>query len=176
MLIYLLLLAAAALIYLWQRHRFAYWSRRRFVQVAPSFPLGNLLPVLRRDASFSIYMMQLYRDTTEPLMVGLYFFLRPALLIKDATLARRILTQDFQSFHDRGTYHNPEVDPLSGHMFNMCGTEWRAMRTNLTPTFTSGKLRSMMPTILAEGDNLKRYLVGKAAGRVVVPMKELIDK
>lgn len=172
-----LLVALAALLYLGQRYALSHWQRSGFPQMSASFPFGNLLDVVLRRRSFGLHMHHLYGQSVEhPLLVGIYFFLRPALLIKDAALVRRILTQDFSAFHDRGTFHNPQIDPLSGHMFNMCGTEWRRMRAKLTPTFTSGKLRTMMPMILVEGENLKRYLAEPARSRQVIQMKELLDK
>lgn len=173
----LLVVALVTLLYVGQRYALSHWQRNGFPSIPAAFPLGNLLDVFLRRRSFGLHMNHLYQQSVDhPMLVGIYFFLRPALLIKDAALVRRILTQDFHAFHDRGTFHNPQVDPLSGHMFNMCGAEWRAMRSKLTPTFTAGKLRSMLPMILAEGENLKRYLIEPAKHREVVQMKELLDK
>lgn len=177
MILITLLVVLVGLLFACHRYTFTYWQRHRFpASLAGWFPFGNLADVFMGRSSIGLHMYDLYKDSAEPLLLGFYMLWRPTLLVKDAHLARRILVQDFNSFHDRGTYHNPKVDAMSGHMFHMTGAEWRNIRAKLTPSFTSGKLRGMMPSILLEGENLKAHLASKAAGSEVVKMKDLLDR
>lgn len=155
---------------------FSYWKRRGFPYEKPTFLWGNLSDVMSRKVSFGIHMFELYKRSTAPLVQGIYFFYRPALLVTNAELAMRMLTQDFGNFHDRGNFHNPVTDPMSSHLFNMPGNEWKNLRAKLTPTFTTGKLKSMMSTILVEGEVLRKYLEPKAALGEIVKMKDLLDR
>lgn len=170
-------LAAATMVWLWLRHVYSFWAREGQPHLRPTIPFGNLADVIMRRSSFGINLYNLYRASADStLFTGIYLLYRPALLILDADVAHDMLTENFNSFHDRGTFHSPQHDPLTSHLFNMTGDTWRTYRAKLTPTFTAGKLRSMMSTILAEGENLRRYMQPMAAGRQVVKMKCLVDR
>lgn len=77
---------------------------------------------------------------------------KPVALITDLQLAKRILTKDFSYFHDRGLYHNP--DDLTGNLFTLDYDKWKVFRTNLSPSFTSGKLKRMLTTFVTTSNVL----------------------
>ncbi|XP_067615087.1 probable cytochrome P450 6d4 isoform X2 [Eurosta solidaginis] len=79
-------------------------------------------------------------------------------MIRDPELARRILKQDFNSFHDRGIYVNEKRDPLSGNVFSLRGQKWRSLRQKLTPSFSSGKLKAMFCTSDDIGNKMIDYM------------------
>jgi len=54
---------------------------------------------------------------------------------------------------------NLEVDPLQDNLFNTPGKKWRELRTKLSPTFTSGKLKAMFSIIKDCGNVLEKYLL-----------------
>lgn len=174
MLIISLVLVATA-VYLYLRYVYSYWSRNGFPYLEPSIPFGNLDRVAKRQKGFGENIYELYKQSTEP-FVGIYMLFKPVLLIRDAGLVRRMLGADFASFHDRGVYCNPKYDPLSDNLFAMCGNRWKTMRAKLTPTFTSGKLKAMLPTIMAEGERVMKYLEKSADGNEVVEIKDLMSR
>lgn len=162
-------------IFLYIRYVYSHWRRHGFPFLQPTFPFGNLGLVASRKAAFGVNIYELHKQSQER-FVGMFMLLRPAILIRDATLVKRILGVDFNYFHDRGVYCNPQYDPLSENMFAMSGHRWKSLRAKLTPTFTSGKLKNMMSTILAEGDRLQQYLEPHAADNAVVEMKDLLSR
>lgn len=101
----------------------------------------------------------------------LYFLFRPALILCDASLIRNVLSKDFNSFHDRGFYHNPS-DPVAA-LFMQPGQDWKSIRSKLTPTFTTGKLKSMMPSVIQITENFKRKMSLVADNSEVTDLKEL---
>lgn len=55
-------------------------------------------------------------------------------------------------------YCNEGFDPLSGNLFALPGHRWRNLRSKLSPTFTSGKLKAMFSTLVKCGSSLQNVL------------------
>nr|BAI77924.1 cytochrome P450 [Culex quinquefasciatus] len=154
----LLSLALLGLIlFLGLRYIYSYWERHELPHVKPEIPYGNLRPVAERRECFGVAISELYKKSTEQLL-GIYLFFAPAIMVRDARLAKQIMTSDFASFHDRGVFVDERNDPFSANLFALPGKKWRTLRNKLTPTFTSGKLRNMLPTILDESKRFQDYL------------------
>lgn len=78
---------------------------------------------------------------------GVYEYTKPSLILRDDNLIQQILMKDFSSFHDRGMPVDPEFEPLSANLISLHGKQWRNLRCKLTPTFSTGKLKSMFEQI-----------------------------
>jgi len=78
---------------------------------------------------------------------GFYNYLDPVAIITDLDLLKQIMIKDFAFFTDRGNYHNISNDPVSGHLINLEGEDWKFMRSNLSPGFSTGKLKLILPII-----------------------------
>lgn len=93
--------------------------------------------------------------------VGLYFLDKPVLLVLSPEFAKTVLVRDFQYFINRGVYFNKEDDPLSANLFFIENSDWRRLRIKMTPTFTSGKIKSMFFTIYDVADEMVQLLQTK---------------
>lgn len=144
---FILSFAVIALIYLYVKHLYSYWERRGVPQLHPSFPFGNFGENVLQKLCPAGQIDAIYRATTEP-FIGVYTFLRPTFFVRDPNLVRTILVKDFAHFTDRGVYVDEKNDPLSAHLFALEGDKWKNLRTKLTPTFTSGKMKSIFVTLL----------------------------
>lgn len=169
--IYLLILVTSVL-YLWIKYVYSYWSRTNFPYLKPTIPFGNVAHSSTGKKAMGINLYDLYNSCSEP-VIGIYLLFRPALLVRDADIAKTILTTDFTSFYDRGVYHNPN-DPIACNMLMLPGQEWKRIRAKLTPTFTSGKLKGMMPAILRIAEILDRKLAEPAKHAKIVEVKDLL--
>jgi cytochrome P450 family 6 len=46
----------------------------------------------------------------------------------------------------------------AGNLFNMEGQKWKDMRSKLSPTFTSGKMKNMFPLVEECAKNFQIYM------------------
>lgn len=154
---------------------YTYWQKLGVPYLKPTIPFGNLTSVTLLKTSFGQNIHDLYKQTTEP-FVGVYMYYRPVLLVRDASLVKKVLSTDFNHFVDRGVYSRPKEDPISDSLFAMNGNRWRNLRAKLTPIFTTGRLKSMMPTILEKGDNFQNILLNVADGSKIVDIKNFASR
>ncbi|XP_065367005.1 uncharacterized protein LOC135959839 [Calliphora vicina] len=137
---------------------YSYWKRRGVLYETPLPIFGNFLGVGKTKHMINV-IGHLYRKFNgKAPFCGAYLFVSKVAVIFDLDLIKNILIKDFSNFHDRNAYHNVEDDPLTGHLVLLEGEEWRAMRTKLTPVFTSAKMKYMFPTMVAVGKNFSQTL------------------
>lgn len=154
---FVLIIGVCTLIFLLLKWTYSYWDRKGFKTLPDFYYFTGHFKLDFGRKSLAEMMMRLY-NSTEP-FIGIYFLFSPKLLIRDPALIRSILIKDFSThFTDRGVSSNEEVEPLSGHLFGLPGQKWKNLRAKLSPAFSSGKLKAMLPTIVACGSKLQNYL------------------
>lgn len=164
-----LLLFAILPFYVYLKRIYSHWERNGFKSYPGAvFLFGHIKSHFMGKQMMAVIVKKIYDSTSEP-FIGFYALLRPILLIRDPKLVRNILIKDFSNFPDRGVYVNEKTDPLSGHLVALPGQRWKHLRSKLTPTFTSGKLKGMFDTLVRCGSNLQTYLTE------VAEKKELLD-
>lgn len=89
---------------------------------------------------------------------GIYVFTTPVVLAVDLDFIKSIQIKDFRHFQDRGFYYNERDDPLSAHLFAICGTAWKDLRAALSPTFTSGKMKNFFHVIEGVANDVELYI------------------
>ncbi|EDV57889.1 probable cytochrome P450 6a14 [Drosophila erecta] len=132
------------------RYRFSYWELRGIPQLRAHFLLGHCSRLQ------SVHLSELLQDTYDAFrgsakVAGSYVFLRPLAVVLDLDLVKAVLIRDFHKFVDRRSFHG---DALTANLFNLQGEEWRALRTKLSPTFTSGKMKYMFGTVATVAQQL----------------------
>ncbi|XP_037036560.1 probable cytochrome P450 6a21 [Bradysia coprophila] len=155
MIVFLTLLVGVVTVsYLYLRHKLNYWQDRGIPCLPPSLLYGNLDSVGQKVHN-TINIQLVYENFKIGHKVcGFYLLQTPRLIILDLDLIKNIMIKDFNNFVDRGVYNNAEVDPLSGHLFAIEGDKWRNLRTKLSSTFTSGKMKMMYPIIQSYSQGL----------------------
>ncbi|XP_061399969.1 cytochrome P450 6g1-like, partial [Musca vetustissima] len=161
-----LIIILTILIFLYHRN-FSYWTR---VKNVPSVPgrifSGNLLDFLSFKTNFGFHLKTIYDDVkfANAPVVGVYSLYKPCLLIRDPDIIKSVLIKDFDCFHNRFVKLDYEHDPLGAQMMFFADYPlWKEMRTKLSSTFTSGKLKYMYPLIQQVGENMQNYLESQGA-------------
>lgn len=168
-----LLVGAAIALYFWIRSKWTYLESRGFLSNEPTFPRGNLKGVGTK-LHFSDVLKKSYEQFKSKAPVhGLYqFFLRPTFVVTDLDVIKEILIKDFDNFRNRGIYHSEE-DVLSNHLFSIEDEPWKTMRNNLSPTFTSGKMKTYFHTVLDISNQMVDYMKNQGD---VVEVKEVLAR
>ncbi|EDW02010.1 GH20136 [Drosophila grimshawi] len=119
-----------------------------------------------------------FRKTNHP-FVGFNFLQKRSAFVMDIKLAKNILIKDFTNFTDRGQFYNERDDPLTGHLFNLDGKRWKELRQKLSPTFTSGKMKFMFPTIIKVSEEFVRVMFDEVpvkSGGSIIEVKNLMAR
>ena len=175
MFIYLALIALLCA-YFWVQRRYSFWEKRGVLTVKPSFPFGNFSGVGFKISATDKFD-QFYKEFKgKAPFVGIYTLLEPTLMPLDPELAKNILVRDFSSFSDRGFYHNRKDDPLSASILTVDGAEWKELRTKLSPTFTSGKMKMMFEIVNEISDRLARVVGDEMKSTNTLEMREFTAK
>ncbi|EDS32055.1 cytochrome P450 6A1 [Culex quinquefasciatus] len=174
--LFYLALVAVSLTFFWVGRRFSYWKQLGVPYVEASFPFGNLKGMNSRHLGYIAQDLYVKLKSTGKKFGGTFFFVSPTALILDLDFAKDVFVKDFQYFHDRGVYCNEKADPITAHLVTMSGTKWKNLRTKLTPTFTSGKMKMMFPTIVGVAEEFRKGLLVEAEAGGEVEMKEFLAR
>lgn len=148
--------------YLYGLYVNTYW-RRHGVPFAAGWPLvGNLRNLLAGRQCAAEHYQQLYESAVAQRVpvLGMHLFMKPALLVCDRDLIKRLLVKDFGSFNNRHSSSDLHTDLLgTANLFFVKMPAWRMIRQRLTPFFTGGKMRQMFGLMADIGENLNGTLV-----------------
>lgn len=154
-----------------------YWKRKGAPQTNPNLIFGDFMAAATgRESLYDIFKkLYFYGKKAGHSFFGVYSFWAPELVIIDRELVKTILLKDFSYFTSHGTFHD-ESNPLTMHMFNMEGQEWKDRRTKMTPLFTTGKLKSVFGTLTEKSSSLTKYLNQHADEKRPVNIKDAIAR
>ncbi|KAG7157255.1 Cytochrome P450 6k1-like 12 [Homarus americanus] len=98
---------------------------------------------------------QTYHENEGNNFVGGYEIFKPSLIVRDPGLVKRIMIQDFDHFSERRTFGKSKKDEcLREMLFLINGSHWKGVRSIMSPTFTSGRMRQMYHLVEEKADAL----------------------
>ncbi|KAJ8935301.1 hypothetical protein NQ318_015335 [Aromia moschata] len=137
-----LLLAIVAILFYFVKRNFSYWKRLGVPGPKPLILVGNIGNNLIGRTHASEIFAEIYRKYESFGFVGVYRAMTPCLLVRDPELIKNVLVKDFKYFSDNDVFADKEIDPLIGrNPFILKGEEWKKTRMQLSPNFSSGKVR-----------------------------------
>ncbi|XP_062128467.1 probable cytochrome P450 6a21 [Drosophila sulfurigaster albostrigata] len=169
-------LGLIAYVFYLMRINLKHWQNLGIPCEEPHLLMGNLEGA-RVKRSFPEVWLRYYAKFkgTGP-FAGFYWFRTPAAFVLEPFLAKHILIKDFNKFTDRGFFHNPEDDPLSGQLFLLDGHKWKSMRNKLSSTFTSGKMKFMFPTVVKVGEEFVKVFNDTVTKNSVIEVRDLLAR
>ncbi|XP_034952018.1 cytochrome P450 6a8-like isoform X2 [Chelonus insularis] len=133
-------------IYLYFTATFNFWKNLGVPYKKPTIIVGNFLKPLCFRQSQQESIKEMYNWFESAQYFGVFRVRTPIFYIRDPELIKHICVRDFQCFINRGIPTNSQ-DPLSNHLFNLEGRQWKALRSKLSPVFSSAKIKRMFPLL-----------------------------
>lgn len=114
------------------------------VHVPPRAVVGNMGGFLFRQEPLCETVKRTYYHNPEAKYVGFYEFKVPIIVLRDIELIKTVAIKNLESFMDHRPFIEKEMNPLFADMlFSLQGDEWKDVRNQLTPMFTSSKIKNM---------------------------------
>lgn len=164
-------------VYFWLKQRYQFWKNRGVPYLKPtSLIFGNNGDVVTGKLSLPANTLKIYNALAPNKFAGIYIFYKPILFVRDAELIKNILIKDFHHFSDRSFDFAHKQDPLSLHLFNLAGEEWKILRHKLTPTFTSGKMKLLFVLMNECVEKLGEIIKQSTLDREPIKVKDLMAR
>ncbi|XP_054265248.1 cytochrome P450 6j1-like [Macrosteles quadrilineatus] len=166
------------LFYFYLTSEYSYWKKRNVPYIKPSFPFGNIKDQVINKADIGTCFKVLYDQMPNEKYFGIFELGKPTLVLRDQSIIKAVMVTDFYNFADRGHIHQDvKKDFLAAlHLFNLKDKEWKRMRTKLTPTFTSGRMKKMYHLMFMCSLELDKYLENVAKSNETVEFKDLLSR
>ncbi|XP_045477366.1 cytochrome P450 9e2-like [Harmonia axyridis] len=151
-----------------------YWKIR-------GVPHVSLLTVLKRmimkDKPYFDLVISDHNKFAGKRYYGSYMSVMPALFIRDLDLIKKILIKDFEHFTNRLDILNASSDPIfRNNLLVAKGKKWKALRSTISPVFTTAKMKAMYVLIAEEAKKFVVYYNSMNQDEIEVEMKEMYSK
>ncbi|XP_054713600.1 cytochrome P450 3A8-like [Uloborus diversus] len=149
-------IALILLLYWYSTRNHHYWKKRN-VPFVPPLPLfGTVLDLMLKP----LHETELNRYRKYGQIYGHYEGTNPVLSIADPVLIKKILVKDFLSFPNRRTFQLGD-SIMENNLVSLQGEDWKRVRSIMSPTFTTGKLKKIFSIIMDSTEtclnNYKKY-------------------
>lgn len=154
------------------------YFKRKGIPYVESIPfLGNMASTAFRRSSIADSIKYLYNLKPDVKYFGMFDFVTPVLLIRDPELIKSVAIKNFESFQDHKNILNSDLDPLfTKNLFFLQGERWRDIRTLLSPSFTSSKMKMMFKLVSKCGADLADYLADAAVESKPIELKDTFTR
>jgi cytochrome P450 family 6 len=146
-------------LYIYFIRNFNFWKELGIPYVKPVPFVGNLKELVFLKIGIGHQLQKFYDEHKDKPYVGIFSFDKPSLVIRDLDLVKNILVKDSHNFIDHILTMDENFDPICGKtLLALKGQRWRHMRVNLTPVFTSAKMKRMFYLVENCAKELAHYL------------------
>lgn len=152
--------------YLTKKHD--YWKEAGIPYVSAIPIMGSVAQLFSKP----VHEVEIDRYKSKGRFYGTYEGSRPVLNIADPEILRDILVKDFQFFPNRRSFATGN-NIVSKILTNLQGEDWKRVRTVLTPTFTTGKIKRTLGIFIDSAKTLMDNFKKAAKENKPVDMKPL---
>ncbi|XP_049529192.1 thromboxane-A synthase-like [Dermacentor silvarum] len=143
-----------------RRDHFNFFKKLGIPGPTPNIFFGNILEMYRKSPA------KAYREWIDKYgdVVGYFNGHRPVILTADLDLLKKVQIKDFHDFPDRSllVLQKRPGGPIEKSLIQLTSTRWKEVRSVLTPSFTSNKLKLMSPGVISAVEKLVTKIDRKA--------------
>jgi len=147
--------------YYWGLYNSLYWKRKKVPSINAKPIVGSIFEMLsfRKSVAQQFYAFYFDKATKDEPFVGFHIFHKPAIVIRDPELIKRIVVKDFAAFSNRSGHTDEHRDTIGNtNLFFLKNPAWKDLRSRITTFFTSAKLKSMFHLIKDIGTTLNETI------------------
>uniref|UniRef100_A0A182JAM5 Uncharacterized protein n=1 Tax=Anopheles atroparvus TaxID=41427 RepID=A0A182JAM5_ANOAO len=162
-----LLVTAVALIYVYLAWNVSYWTKRGVPGPEPRLLFGNFPSFVLRNRPFVDDFQDIYNKFRfQGNFVGVFNGRQPAIFAMKPALVKDVLIKSFKNFQDNefADSINKDSDPIFGrNPFMLKGEEWKEKRAEVTPAFTTSRMKALFPFVEDVAERMKQYVTQNRA-------------
>ncbi|KAJ0183239.1 hypothetical protein K1T71_001215 [Dendrolimus kikuchii] len=151
-----------------------YWEKKNVPHLRPLPFFGNYKDYILLKLPIGDVLQDLCEQFPDKPYFGTYYGTEPALVIQDPNLLKLILTKDYYYFNGRDVSDYCDIEPTTKSLFFTYGDQWKILRQNLSPIFTSAKMKNMFPLIEHCAQTFEKLLEEQTYNIKVVELKRLM--
>ncbi|KZC05577.1 Cytochrome P450 9e2, partial [Dufourea novaeangliae] len=131
-------------LYYYARRGLDFFKKHGIPHVPPLPIFGNMGNISFKRETATAFLKKMYNIHPDAKYVGFYEFTNPIVLLRDLDLIKSITIKNFETFPDHRPIIKNEQDSLFGRMlFFKSSEDWKDLRHNMSPVFTSSKIKGM---------------------------------
>lgn len=118
------------------------------IPYVPGLPIvGNIAPALFQKQQVGELFKKFYNMFPNAKYFGIFDCNTPVIVLRDPDLIKQVAIKSFDNFTDHYGFTSSNDKFFSNALFSLRGERWKEMRSFLSPSFTSSKLKSSFATI-----------------------------
>ncbi|CAL1529501.1 unnamed protein product [Lymnaea stagnalis] len=137
-------------------------------------PTSLILGHFGLSVKFGVFKVQteFYKMFKDKKVYGWYDTRTPILVIKDLDMVKEIMVKSFNHFIDRRVPMEHDL-PFRDNLLTLRGSKWKHVRSTVSPTFSSGRIKKMSPHVERNAKKLMKHLQSKQESGEELELKEL---
>ncbi|CAK1590567.1 unnamed protein product [Parnassius mnemosyne] len=132
-----------SLLYYLSTKKFNYWKVRNVPYLKPLPFFGNYRDFILLKEWGPLITHRICKELPKEPLIGAFYGTEPLLIVQDPEIIKLVTTKDFYYFNSREVADYTDKEILTQNLFFTYGDKWKVIRQNLTPLFTSAKMKNM---------------------------------
>jgi len=150
-----LLLATATILFgIYVRRKHSLLKSLNIPHGDPGFLGLNAIIAFMKDPNYVVYKKPTETRKILGDIYGSYFGLSPIVTVWDPEVLKQIYIKEFRVFPDRQKNFLKINGKLKDGLMSIIGSQWKRVRSSLSPSFSSSKLKEMFPLVNECSENL----------------------